>query len=91
MVLPSIGVQSLPGGRRGGRRGSVCCGSDRAGRLLAPVCGETERKAESYSGWTAIRPSSRGPLCPPLPAPLLLLCTGQLWGRGCVCGKTGIW
>lgn len=82
MVSPSIGVRSLPGGRR---RGSVCCGSDRAGRLLAPVCGETERRAESYSGVDS-NPAliSRAP-CAHLSQPPCCCCVQVNSGGGGVC------
>ena len=47
-----------------------------------------EERTLQWSGQQT-SPPLRGPLCPPLPVPLLLLHAGQLWGRE-TC-KTGIW
>lgn len=67
-------------GVHSGQRGSEWCWCGRARHLLAPVCGEIERRAECCSVGDSNPALIFGaPRCPPLPAPLLVLFTGQLW------------
>lgn len=63
--------------------GDMCVGFDRAGPLLAPMCGEMEERAGSSCTQHLLSP----PAPYALPALLPVLCTGQFWEVG----KTGIW